>query len=220
MPRKWPSVLLACQADDLLSRNGHKDTRRLQALRDGSSVEHRVREGARRLSRAIRFKGRTEACQNPFGIVDPSPADAERRFPLPHRHARSARELRLLPCVFAGTKKMQRYVGLVAQHPAVMAWRDVEEVSRIQLFYRSPVHCRRGASGDDEPDVLHIAAPLPLSRPDMSRPLPSRLVGSPAYCHATNPHDLEPSLLEETHLVGMLESLQIYWNQGLCLRNE
>ena len=65
-------------------------------------------------------------------------------------------------------KKVQRNVGLVADDPAVVSgWtgRNIEEHAGAKLVNFAVVHGRGSAAGDDESDMLDIAARCADARP-------------------------------------------------------
>src|SRR6266478_7195748 len=69
--------------------------------------------------------------------------------------------------VVVRTEKMQRDVGLIPDHPAVVSRRDVEDVSRAHLSDVAVVHRSGCPAGDDDPDMLNRAARRAGSRADM-----------------------------------------------------
>jgi hypothetical protein len=63
---------------------------------------------------------------------------------------------------------MQRYIRLIAYHPAIVsgrAGRDVEELSGAELVDGSILHGGGGTAGEDESDVLDVAAWAPTVGP-------------------------------------------------------
>src|SRR5438105_558528 len=107
-----------------------------------------------------------------------------------------------------GAKEVERDIRLVADHPAVVSWRDVENVAGAHLEYAAVVHRRRGAAGHDHADMLDLAGALAERAADVDRPFPARLIGGAADRHAADAHQLEPAELELAHLVGIVEAFQ------------
>src|ERR1700730_1808789 len=106
-----------------------------------------------------------------------------------------------------GAKKMERDVGLVAHHPAVVAWPNVEKIACLHLIMASIVHLARGRAGNDEADVFHFAGGSACRWADVLRPFPTRLVTGAANRHRADLHDFEITLFERPHLIGMFETL-------------
>src|ERR1700736_5475825 len=79
--------------------------------------------------------------------------------------------------VVVRAEKMQRDVGLVPDHPAVVSGCDMEEVSRAHLKDSAIVHRSSRTARDDDADMLDWAARRAHSGPDMQRPFPAGLVG-------------------------------------------
>src|SRR5262249_19052287 len=80
-------------------------------------------------------------------------------------------------------EKMQGNIGLVADHPAVVSGRDVEDISLAHLGDGAIVHCRCCPARDDDADMLNRATRRADSRPDMQRPFPAGLIGRAANRH-------------------------------------
>jgi hypothetical protein len=110
--------------------------------------------------------------------------------------------------VVVRTEKMQGDIRLVADHPAVVSRRDVEDVSLVQLGNGAVVHCSRRAPRDNDADMLNRAARRAGSGADMRRPSPARLVDRAADRHAAYPNNLELALLKRANFVRLLEPLQ------------
>src|SRR5687768_5120130 len=110
--------------------------------------------------------------------------------------------------VMVGAEEMQRHIRLVADHPAVVAGRDVKEVAGAHLDHPAVVHRRRRAARHDHSDMLDQARLLAERSADMDRPFPPRLIGRPADDHLAHVDQLEPPELELAHLVGRLEPLE------------
>src|SRR5262244_703527 len=104
--------------------------------------------------------------------------------------------------------EVQRNVRLVPHDPAIVAWPDVEDVSRAHLDYATVTHRCRRASRHDHPYVLDFAHRLPELSAHVHGPAPSRLVNCSADRHAAHTDDLESALLEGARLVGRLETFE------------
>lgn len=61
-------------------------------------------------------------------------------------------------------EKMQRNIGLVSHHPAVVPWRDVEDIPGLHFDHPSVVHGRRRTAGEHHADVFDGATP-PVAGP-------------------------------------------------------
>jgi hypothetical protein len=112
--------------------------------------------------------------------------------------------------VVVRAEKMQGDVGLVANHPAVVSWSNVEDVSRAHLSNGAIVHRSCRPARDDDADMLNRATRRANSRTDMERPSPAGFIGRAANRHATYPNNLELALFERSNFVGLLEPLHHY----------
>ena len=120
----------------------------------------------------------------------------------------------LVLCVLCGAHQVDGDVGFIANDPAVMSWRNVEDVSSFHLYDAAIIHCRNGTPGDHHADVLHHATLRADGLSDMLGPFPARLVGSAADGHAFDVNDFEGSLFEGAHFVGLLKAFQNYFVEG------
>src|SRR5439155_24029755 len=102
--------------------------------------------------------------------------------------------------VALAAEDVQRDVRLVADHPAVVAGRYVEEVPRPHHDLAAVVHLRNGPAAQDQADVLDLARALAGGWADVLRPLPPGLVGRPAEGGRPDDVELEAALLERAHL--------------------
>jgi hypothetical protein len=109
--------------------------------------------------------------------------------------------------VLVRAEQMQRDIGLVADHPAVVSGCDVEDISGAHLDDGAVVHCSSRAAGDDQADVLDRAARRAGRRPDMKRPPLAWFIGRAADGHAADPNDLELALFKGPHFVRLIEPL-------------
>src|SRR6266496_240043 len=107
-----------------------------------------------------------------------------------------------------GAEERKRDVGLVADDPAVVPRRDVEDIAGTHLEHAAIVHRRGGAARDDHSHMLDLTRLLPEWRADMHRPFPSRLIGRAADGHAAYAHQLEAAERELAHFIGRVEALQ------------
>ena len=87
---------------------------------------------------------------------------------------RSRCELR--GCVTLATEDVEGHVWLIADYPAVVSGRNVEEVAGPHHDFASVVHLGHRLTAQYEADMLHLARRLTSHRPDVLRPLPTRLV--------------------------------------------
>src|SRR5712671_6074339 len=109
--------------------------------------------------------------------------------------------------VVVRAEKMEGNVGLVADHPAVVSGRNVEDVSRAHLGDHAVVHRSGCAARDDDAHMLDRAARRAGRRADMQRPPPAWFIGRAANRHAAYPNNLELALLKGPHFIGLLEAL-------------
>ena len=54
-------------------------------------------------------------------------------------------------------EKMQRDIGLVANHPAIVARADIKEISSIHLVIAPILHSTDGAAGHNHSDMFYFA---------------------------------------------------------------
>ena len=65
-------------------------------------------------------------------------------------------------------QKVKRYIGLIANHPAIVRNRwDMEQTARRKLNLRSILHGGHRSPGDDQSHVLYIAKWHACARTDM-----------------------------------------------------
>src|SRR5450755_4273980 len=108
---------------------------------------------------------------------------------------------------------MQRNVGLVTHHPAIVSGRsgwNIKERAGAEFMNctRAILHRRRGATGEHQPNMLDVAARRAHAGADVNGPLPSGLVGGATDGHAADANEFESSFFERAHLVGLFETLQ------------
>src|SRR3954447_22560965 len=115
----------------------------------------------------------------------------------PHGPCESARVVLAAPDV-------QRHVPLVADDPAVLGGRHVEELAGLHHPLGPVVHRDRSASAEDEADVLDPAGLLAARLAHVLGPPPAGLVGGPAERHGADSVDLEAPLLEGAGLGGVV----------------
>src|SRR6266404_3436364 len=127
------------------------------------------------------------------------------RFLLPELF--SHRSLLPLVRVLLGAHQVQRDVRLIADHPAVVSGRDVEDVASFHLDHAAIVHGGDRSSGDHNAYMLDVAALLPHCLSDMRRPFPAGLVTGAADRHSTDIHQLKMPLFEGAALVGRFKAL-------------
>src|SRR5215217_8719795 len=102
--------------------------------------------------------------------------------------------------VILAAHDVERYVRLVADHPAVMSRRHVEEVARLHDALLAVVHLHRRTAADHEPHVLDHAGARPRRLTDVLGPLPARLVGGAADRHRADRVELEAPAVERARL--------------------
>ena len=85
-----------------------------------------------------------------------------------------------MACVAWSPEKVERHVLLVAEHPAVVAARDAEEISGSHRQLGSVVHLDRDATAHHQPDVLDLTQRGTGERSDMFGPAPTWCVDGAA----------------------------------------
>src|SRR5207245_9537718 len=71
--------------------------------------------------------------------------------------------------------EVDRNPGLVADHPGIMPWRDLEHVSRADLELRAVGHLYSEAPGQRDPDVVVLTGLCACDGFDVHRPAPPGL---------------------------------------------
>jgi hypothetical protein len=107
--------------------------------------------------------------------------------------------------VVLATEDVERDIRLVADDPAVVAWRNVEEVAGLHHPLGAVVHLGDGLAAEYEPDVLDLARRGADDRSDVLGPAPARLVRRPTDRRRPNPIELEAPLLEVSGLGRLVE---------------
>src|SRR4051812_41125066 len=115
--------------------------------------------------------------------------------------------------VVTRAQEVERDVRLVTHHPAVVRLRrNVEDRARRKLPHFSILERNRRAAGDDHAEVFDVAPFRTNARPDISRPLPARLIGRATDGHAANVDELEAAARELAHFVRILEALENHFD--------
>src|ERR1700716_4180646 len=102
----------------------------------------------------------------------------------------------LLGCIVLAAEDVQRDVRLVADDPAVVTRRYVEEIALAHHHLASVVHLGDRLSVQDEPDVLDLARTLAGRRADVLGPSPARLIRRAPERRRTDRIELEATLFE------------------------
>src|SRR5262249_5804576 len=126
------------------------------------------------------------------------------------------------PCRSLGvvlcTQEMQRDIWFITDHPTVVRqWRNIEDTAWREFDHWPTFHCRRGSSRNNHSNVFNFTQGRPRNWADMFRPFPSGFVGGSANGHAANPDHLEPALVKRANLIGILKSLQEYFEHLVLL---
>jgi hypothetical protein len=132
--------------------------------------------------------------------------------------AGAATYVKLFGGVFVRTEKVERDIRSVAYDPTVVtgrAGRDVEKRAGAQFVDGAVLHGSSSAAGDDQSDVLHIAARGTDRWPNVLGPLPARLIRGAADGHAADAHDFELALFKSTDFVGFFKTLEHSVQHGL-----
>src|SRR5207237_2647780 len=94
-------------------------------------------------------------------------------------------------------------------HPTVLRHRrNVKQLACSQLENATIIECSRRPAGEDQSDMLDMAACRPNRRADVLTPLPTRLIGSPPDSHPSEMHQLETPLLTYPHFIRHFEPLK------------
>src|SRR5215468_7004999 len=83
---------------------------------------------------------------------------------------------RVVPGVVRGAHEVKRHVWLVADNPAIVSRRDVEEISGFDLDDAAVHHGRDCFPGDSQPYMLHRTLLQPGRGADIDRPLPAQII--------------------------------------------
>jgi putative flavoprotein involved in K+ transport len=111
--------------------------------------------------------------------------------------------------VLLAAEDVERDVRRVADDPAVVAGRDVEEVARVHHSLGTVVHLRDRLAAEDEADVLDLAGGGADGRPDMLGPAPTRFVRRSTERRRPDAVDVEAPLLEVARLGRRIEIDQL-----------
>src|SRR5262245_17954444 len=103
---------------------------------------------------------------------------------------------------------MQRYVRIVADHPAVMPRRDVEDISRLHLDHAAIFHGSSCGPGDHHSHVLNFTDCRAGCRANINGPFPSWLIRSAPDGHATDVDQLKFSLRKVAGFIRMIEAFE------------
>lgn len=111
-----------------------------------------------------------------------------------------------------GAQEVQRYVWLVAHHPAVVRDRgNMKEIAGGQLDDVTTDHGCGGTTRHNQPYVLDFAPGGVGGGPDVLAPFPARLVSCATDCHAADMHDFEFALFESAKFVSFVKPLENYF---------
>src|SRR2546425_2972077 len=85
--------------------------------------------------------------------------------------------------ILLGAHQMKRNIGSVAQDPAVMTRRDLEDVARLQLKLLAIIHADHRAPLEHHPEVGNLTTARARDGGHMLGPLPAGFVpGAPERC--------------------------------------
>src|SRR5262245_26073921 len=93
--------------------------------------------------------------------------------------------------------------GLVADHPGVVAWRDLERISGLDLALVAVVHADAEASRNDITDVRGLARLAAEHWLGMDRPSPATFKHGARHFGAVKTYKVRPS----PRLLGAIEAL-------------
>jgi hypothetical protein len=107
---------------------------------------------------------------------------------------------------------VERDVGFVADDPAVVARRDVEEVAALHQVLGLIVHLGDRLPAEHQADALDLAGGRAHGRRDVLGPAPARLVGRPTQDRRPDAVEVETPLLEVARLAGLIDvdELQVH----------
>jgi AraC-like DNA-binding protein len=95
---------------------------------------------------------------------------------------------------------VERLVSLGADHPAIVARRNAEQVAGRQHEFAAVAHFHCDAAGNDKPDVPNLAKLGPCCWADMLGPTPTWLVHRSSYLEPADPEQLEAPKRKRPHL--------------------
>src|SRR5215470_13984757 len=110
--------------------------------------------------------------------------------------------------VFVRPEHMQRDVGFIADYPAVMSGRNIENIPGSHFYHRAVIHLRGRTARNDQADMLDGAPCRTCRSPDVQRPFPPRFISRPSNTDASDAHYLEFPSREGPDFVRPLKSLQ------------
>jgi hypothetical protein len=105
---------------------------------------------------------------------------------------------------------MEGDIGDVADYPAIVAGRAgryVEKGAGAEFVDGAVFHSSGGATGNDQADVLDVAARCAYQGADMERLLPTGLIGGAADGHAADTDEFKFAFSEGANLVGLFKTL-------------
>jgi hypothetical protein len=106
---------------------------------------------------------------------------------------------------------MQGDVGHIADYPTVVpgwARRDVEEGARAEFVYGAVFHGGSGRAGEDQTNVLDVAARGTYGGAYVEGPLPAGLVGGTADGQAPDADDFENAFFEGADFIRGFETFE------------
>src|SRR6266540_3282288 len=151
----------------------------------------------------------SQPCASPSAATPAAATSPARRAP-GRRGRRSATRLRVL----GATGEIDCHIGLVADHPTVVARRDPDHVARSNVELLTIVHLDVQPAGDAVAEVVYLAAVTADDRLYALRPTPARLEGGPHDCAAAQLHHVDLALVDLTRLIGPVKRLPF----GICHR--
>src|SRR5438045_819470 len=106
---------------------------------------------------------------------------------------------------------MERYIGLIADNPAVVPWRtgwNVEQHACAKFVDCTVLHRRSGTAGEHHADMLYVATQRAYAGAHVNRPFPPRFIGGSADGHGPHPNQFEFAFFEGSYFVGLFKALE------------
>src|SRR4029434_3111013 len=112
-------------------------------------------------------------------------------------------------CVFFGAEKVQRYVRLIANDPAVV-WhrRNVKQIACVKLDYATRITPNCRGPRENKPDMFNGTTRRANARANVLAPFPPRLICRTTNCNSAEVNQLEFPLLHHAHFIRRNERFQ------------
>ncbi len=95
----------------------------------------------------------------------------------------------------------------VADDPAIMAWRNIDNIAGVELQFLPIIGFHMHGSGGQETDMMHLAGNGFRRGFHIFRPLPARLIRVLQNHHVTKFHGIYPLFWKRLRLIRLLKIL-------------